>query len=505
MKILYYNWVDYLDSENRGGGVSIYQRNVMRELDTRPDVEASFLTAGLSYDLPAKQARWEALCHGKLRHRSRHYELVNSGVLSPAHHGFGDIAQVDHAATKDAFFDFLEHTGPYDVIHFNNIEGLPVSVFSLKERWPDTKIVFSLHNYYPFCPQVNFWYQENETCEDFAGGEKCARCLTGGHDAHHIKLANGLAYRLKRRGLEPGSRGFNYSFVWTMRFGRRAVGVQRRLKALLSWKTTPVGQRDLDQSNVAKTFASRRQDMVATINQHCDLVLCVSDAVRDIAVRYGVRADICATSYIGTQQADAYMRTQPRRSILREDGTVSLGFLGYMRRDKGFMFLLKALETLPEALAKRVRFTAAARTGDPETMARLEALQGKLAEVTHVDGYSHDDLEALLAGIDVGVVPVLWHDNLPQVAIELHSRHIPLLTADMGGAQELGNCPEMVFRAGDVAAFHARIAAILNGEIDMDAYWRSARAPTTMDSHINELLAHYSGETEPKSASTSHG
>ncbi|WP_299421906.1 glycosyltransferase [uncultured Shimia sp.] len=491
MKILYYNWVDYLDAESRGGGVSIYQRNVMAELGQKKDVEVSFLSAGLAYDLPAREVRWEPLRHGKNRNQPRHYEIINSGVLAPAHHCFGDLAQVDHSATQAAFFDFVEKTGPYDVIHFNNIEGLPVSALALKRKWPHTKVIFSLHNYYPFCPQVNFWYQEKETCKDFANGRKCAECVTGGHDAHHIKLANGLSFRLKKAGLEPGSRGFDFSFVWVMRLGRRAVGLQKRLRQLLKPKSATPPARTKDSAPIAEKFVLRRAEMVKTINQNCDLVLCVSEAVRNIAVQYGLDQEICITSYIGTQQAAAFERTPPRAQLLRGDGTFTLGFLGYMRRDKGFMFLLDALEALPDELAKRVRFTAAARQGDEETMARLDKLGNRLAELTHVDGYSHDDLEALLAGIDVGVVPVLWHDNLPQVAIELHSRHIPLLTADMGGAQELANCPEMVFPAGDVQAFCARISTILKGEIDMDAYWRSARAPTTMDTHIHELMTHY--------------
>ena len=94
----------------------------------------------------------------------------------------------------------------------------------------------------------------------------------------------------------------------------------------------------------------------------------------------------------------------------------------------------------------------------------------------------------------MGVVPVLWHDNLPQVAIEMHARHIPLLCADMGGARELGNCPEMVFAAGDVEAFGARVAALLDGRIDMAAYWRGARAPVTMAEHVAALAGHYGWE-----------
>lgn len=491
MKILYYNWVDYQDSEGRGGGVSIYQRNVMTELSAIPDIEVSFLSSGLSYDLPSKQVRWEPLSYGKTRDRPRHYEIINSGVLAPAHHCLGDTAQINHVSTQAAFFDFIEKTGPYDVIHFNNIEGLPVSCLALKEKWPDTKVILSLHNYYPFCPQVNFWYQETETCDDFADGRKCENCVSGGHNARHIKLANGLAYRLKRRGLEPGSRGFEFSFVWTMRLGRRLVGLQKRVKQLIKPKSESTSIATNGSTQVAEAFASRRTTMVETINHNCDLVLCVSEAVRDIAVQYGFRQEICATSYIGTQQAEAFAHTSPRPELLRDDGTFTLGFLGYMRRDKGFMFLLDALEALPDGLAKRLRLTVAARKGDEETMVRLRKLGDRLAELTHVDGYSHDDLERLLAGIDVGVVPVLWHDNLPQVAIELHSRHIPLLTADMGGAQELSNFSDMVFPAGDVQSFCDRISAILNGEIDMEAYWRSARVPTTMSVHIQELLTHY--------------
>ena len=51
MKVLFYNWVDYLDDEKRGGGVTVYQRNVIRALEAVEDVETVFLSSGISYDL----------------------------------------------------------------------------------------------------------------------------------------------------------------------------------------------------------------------------------------------------------------------------------------------------------------------------------------------------------------------------------------------------------------------------------------------------------------------
>jgi glycosyltransferase involved in cell wall biosynthesis len=124
-------------------------------------------------------------------------------------------------------------------------------------------------------------------------------------------------------------------------------------------------------------------------------------------------------------------------------------------------------------------------------MKALSDLSDHLAEVDYSDGYSHDDLDAILAGVGLGVVPVLWEDNLPQVAIEMHARHIPLLTSDRGGARELGNSPEFVFPAGDVDAFCERIAEILDGRVDVAAYWRNARSPVSIPNHIQELLAIY--------------
>jgi len=37
MRVLYYNWVDYLDDEKRGGGVSVYLNNLMAAMSAQPE------------------------------------------------------------------------------------------------------------------------------------------------------------------------------------------------------------------------------------------------------------------------------------------------------------------------------------------------------------------------------------------------------------------------------------------------------------------------------------
>lgn len=489
MRILYYNWVDYQDRQGRGGGVSIYLKALMDGLGAENAIEPVFLASGLAHDLRPAVPRWQPM-PGK--ERAERYEIVNARPIAPAHAQFASPEQIAHAPTEAAFFDFVARTGPYDVIHFHNLEGLPASVLTLKERWPQTRVVLSLHNYYPFCPQVNLWQNEARHCDDFLEGSACANCLPLRANPGAVRLSYALERRLARLGMGPGTVFFDRGFRPALRQGwaglKRLLGRHRDNGAPPA--ATPVPAPGTP-TPLAQALGERRGRMSALINHHCDAVLCVSNRVQQLAAAHGIREDLLHTSYIGTHQAEKWHQTAPRPAFLAADGTLRLAYLGYMRADKGFFFLLDALEALPSAMARRLHLTVAARRGDGTAMARLEALQPRLASLRHLDGYSHSGLDALLGDIDLGLVPVLWEDNLPQVAIEMHARHIPLLCSDRGGARELGNCPALTFRAGDIADFTVALAAVLDGQVRPADYWQSARAPMDMPSHLRQLQELY--------------
>ncbi|MDV7269361.1 glycosyltransferase [Thioclava sp. A2] len=490
MKILYYNWVDYLDDEHRGGGVTVYQRNLMHSWDTDPDIQEVFLSAGVSYDLFNRAPRWEQVRHGPTEDRARRYEIVNSGVLAPGHLSFGADTQISHQPTVDTFLDFIDKTGPYDIIHFNNLEGLPVEVLNLKQIWQKTRVIVSLHNYYPFCSQVNLWKREAENCTDFLDGADCSTCLVHALPTRPaVVVANGLAYHLKRAGIRSGTTTFKILLRQLMRAGRFAYRLVGKLR--MKRPAQEASAKSVDRLKVGAPFRARREKMIDALNRNADLILCVSDAVKEIAKRYGLRPELLHTSYIGSAHARKFQETHPASSLLNEDGTLTLAYLGYMRRDKGFYFLLDALAKLPPEKAKRVHLLVGARSGDMEAITGLNALRFRLASLTHVDGYQPNELDSLLADVRVGLVPVLWEDNLPQVAIEMHARHIALLTSDRGGAKELGRYADLVHEAGSATSFEACLTRILNGEIDLDAYWAGAMAPVSMQEHTADLLRVY--------------
>lgn len=474
MKVLHYYWADPDDPAARGGGVRIYLCALLAAQRALPGWEVHTLAAGLAHDLRGTGPRWR-------KRRAGHYEIVNSACLAPSHAGFATAAQLSDAATEAAFAQFLQQTGPYDVVHVHSLEGLPAGVLAQMRQMPETRVVLSLHNYHPFCPQVNLWQREHRHCADFDQGRACTTCLPVVPNPRLLRRIYGVETLLTRFGMGPGTGGFRRVWQPLMQGGWQIVKRLRHRPAMTAPPDRHAGAR----------FRARREQMVSLINTHCDRVLAVSRRTGALALGFGLHA--VQTCRIGTEHAAYWAGTRARPLPARPslDRPLRLAYLGYMRRDKGFDFLLDTLEELPKDDAARLHLTLAARAGTGAQMARIAALRPRLAGLDWHDGYARSDLEAILAQVDCGIVPPLWEDNLPQVALEMHCRHIPLLTSDRGGAQELGGTSDLTFPAGDIPAFAALIARLLRGEVDPGAYWAGALVPRDMSAHAQELCDIY--------------
>lgn len=471
MRILHCNWVGPDDAAGRGGGVRVYMKALMQAQRATGQHEVVGLASGLAHDLAADAApHWRA-CGPDM------YECVNMRPIAPSHADFASPAQITHPASEAAFRDFILRTGPYDVVHFHGLEGMPARVLALRQHLPQTRFILSLHNYYPFCPQVNLWWQEHAHCSDFDDGARCVSCLPVVPNPMAVRRAYAVERVFARLGMPPGSWAYDHMLRPTLSAGWRAI------RAFRTRTPMPAGAVPDGTS-----FAQRRAQMVALVNTHCDVVLAVSNRVRDIALGFGMAK--VQTCYIGTQHAQAWGRTRPRPF---GPDPLRLGYLGYMRADKGFFFLLDALEAMPDETLARLHLVVAARKGPRGRMRQMLALRRRLSGLTWHNGYTQAGLDTILSRVAVGIVPPLWEDNLPQVALEMHARHIPLITSDRGGAQELPGSAELVFRAGDHADFARVVTHLLSGQADLGAYWTQALQPQVMDDHAVQLDAIYAG------------
>lgn len=488
MKILYYNWVDFLDPETRGGGVSVYQKNLLEELVKNSHNELYFLCSGISYDLFNASTRIEELKHGKklkkddLLNKVKRFEIINSKVLSPGHLSYGEEVQVSDKEMNELFSDFVKNHGPFDVIHFNNIEGIPASFMQIKKEHPNTKVVLSMHNYYPICSQVNLWHDEKETCEDFHYGKKCISCIHSKPKKDVIIRSNASAYTLKKAGINPGDKYFFRPFI-------SLAGIKKRVDQKRSderYKKKEVFHR---VSGIP--FVERREKIITMINDNCDVVLAVSDRVREICLGYGINADIVKTDYIGTKFSELYEKTPTPVGSMLTNGKLNLSYLGYMRKDKGFYFFVDALCHMPQHIAENINLIIAAKNSDNEQLQRIYDQIWKFNDIYYANGYNHKTLPSILDRVDVGLVPSLWEDNLPQVAIEYHARKIPIITSNKGGAPELSRNSDFTYDSLNREALYRILEDIISGRLNHDKYWGGSMKPISMEQHCATLLNQY--------------
>lgn len=91
----------------------------------------------------------------------------------------------------------------------------------------------------------------------------------------------------------------------------------------------------------------------------------------------------------------------------------------------------------------------------------------------------------------LGIVPVLWEDNLPQVAIEFKAMGIAVMASDKGGASELSRSGAFEFKAGDYIDFIEKLENIIHHPEIIHDYWSKQLRLTAMDEHCRQLMQFY--------------
>ena len=508
-KVLFYNWEPAFAANRRGGGVSVYQDNCISRLLSR-GWQVHSLAAGTAYDLTRSDPyiiRNEAT---KTSHVG--FVIVNSPVVAPAlySHFTNQVTsgKSSDRAVAEAIISLVRANGPYDVFHFNNLEGLPAAVLPiLREEFRDTRFIFFVHNYYLMCPQVNLWKNDLRNCDGKEDGQACVSCL--GKDA----LTN-----FKARASNVVSDSAMSDVIFGRRaqpqtgFAKKVIRKSLRLggaKELLSFLRRRIGsplpfeaQNELRRDDLPDYFRDREQKLIKIMNESFDLVLSDSERVRVISVTAGVSESRCKTSYPGTL---VYRKPIPIHKP--SDATLlKLAFLGVaVIKNKGLDFLIGALEQCPDALLSKLHVVLLAKwiyqkAGNRE---RLSALGNRLGGLTVKDGYSHGELGELLADVDLGVVPNLWEDCYPQVAVEFVCNGVPIIISNLGGAKEISSNPDFEFDVGTYTDLTTLLDKFSNDKQKLLSFWDKEPAIFSMDAHIDELLDYYGAHNIAEAQSSS--
>ena len=461
-KILFYNWIQFDCKYGHGGGVNVYQDNLIKSLSNNPNYDVYFLSSGTSYTLKNKDP-FVRKTKNKYGDNCHSFELVNSPCPAPMSIMYDslDLFCSDNSC-YDTLVKFISSIGGVDIIHFNNIEGLSAKCLEIKNAFPKTKVFFSMHNYSIVFPNVYLLFNKkgNKYLLDYKGSR-----------SHAIRF-----YKIKSACRKVG-----------------VPGLSEKIRDLYSFskKLTNKGNNNSNDEEFSipeSTVLKYQKAIIDRINNNVNLVFAVSNRTRDIGLEYGIHKDKIVTEYIGVNFKQTFKN-------LRTDGDyLNICFMGYANEMKGFKFFLDSANRMPEKIAKRLNVYCYARADKPEEkqfVSDFLKLKDRFHLVEYQNGYNHDDFKHIMKTADLGIVPVVWEDNLPQVAIEYAVHGVPVLASDMGGAHELSSSKHFTFRAGDYEDYANKLSAILNDKKLLNDYFDKLKPIKTIDEHVKKLLEYY--------------
>lgn len=466
-KILIYNWIPFDETENKGGGVTIYTRNLINALCESRQFEVYFLSSGRAYDRLDSTIRYERT-NNIMKDRVRSYQIVNSPVLSSARLSFPYMKTIfEDDSLRLIIKALIDEIGGIDIFHFQNLEGLSLSVLDLKKDFPKTKFIYSLHNYYAICPQVMLWAHD-KCCEKKETDANCAECVEKNVFREKVIFNQQIEY--------DKAHGRNIPMELILK--------QQELEAKYACKEHD----DEFLFELKKIVANYTRLFVDAINKNMDVTLAVSKRVKEIYLRAGLKDTNLRLNYIGTQVAEMQ---KYRANRMVNSNRFVIAYLGYPRKNKGFYFLLGSLESMNAERISKVKWVIASPIDDENVYFRIKALEERGLEVIHYNGYKHDELEKIFSNVNLGIVPPIWEDNLPQVSIEMKAYGVPVLASNKGGASELSEAKDFVFEADNIEDFLNHLYAIIDGQVDINKYFELGLPLTTMDEHLTSLCDIY--------------
>lgn len=172
------------------------------------------------------------------------------------------------------------------------------------------------------------------------------------------------------------------------------------------------------------------------------------------------------------------------------DGAFRFGFLGQIRRAKGLHLLIEAF------LSARLPGAELWIAGNGDN--RLEAdLKDRTAGEGAVRWLGFVNPDELLRGIDVLVVPSIWHDTAPLVILEAFARGVPVLAANRGGIPEfISPGTGWVFEPENPAEFKRALARCMEERAALPEMGHRARegvAKFDVGTFVESYLDAYAG------------
>ncbi|MES2713114.1 MAG: glycosyltransferase family 4 protein [Pseudomonadota bacterium] len=184
----------------------------------------------------------------------------------------------------------------------------------------------------------------------------------------------------------------------------------------------------------------------------------------------------------------------PHRALPDGGRRDRFGFFGHVNRFKGSLVALDASARLSaEGVAHGLALHGGAAHQSEAFMTEFQAALAAAPAARHHGIYDAAELPRRIAAVDWVVVPSIWFENAPLVALEAHRHGRPVISGDAGGMAELVT--------DGVDGLHAPIgdpegwAAIMRRAVEEPGLWdrlvRGIRPPLGLDAMAQQHLDLY--------------
>jgi glycosyltransferase involved in cell wall biosynthesis len=375
----------------RRGGLVAYVEDLMDE-QVRRGHEVSYFFSGRHYPLlrGPRLRGWEQ--RGVAMH-----EVLNSPLYD---HGRQPELEVAEPRTEALLRRVLAEVEP-DAVHVQELAGLPFSALDVI-RESGIPSVVTLQDYFPLCSTFKLLD---------AGGRVCLRREIG-------------ADCVATNAADPRDPGLMVEA--TIKLHLRRTPLVRSHEAAIHRVATAVARRATKPPPPAPgaAYQRRRESNLARLNR-ADRLIAMSHRVSEIYAQLGVERDRLQTIHLTLAHIE---HLTPRRAHARRP--ITFGTLaGFESEAKGALLLVEAMRLLREhAPAGSYRLLVLGHA-DP----RFAALARDVPGIEIGDRFAPRELDSILDGIDVGLMPSIWEEAYGYAGVEFLAKGIPVLANAIGG------------------------------------------------------------------------
>ena len=161
--------------------------------------------------------------------------------------------------------------------------------------------------------------------------------------------------------------------------------------------------------------------------------------------------------------------------------TVTFGYIGTVQYHKGVHVMVEGFR---KAGGRNIRLDVwGGCMHEVEYQKTVEKLAGGDPRIAFKGVYNFNDIESILQGIDVVIVPSIWYENAPLTILTSLAYGIPVITSDIGGMSEAikDGHNGLTFNVGDSADLMNKIGIIVSDPHILETFSMNIHYPIRIE------------------------